>query len=202
MQHIESWILVETITQQKDHKQITVAEKTKLNYLVVMYEDAAMDISIDVQAHAEADITILCIGQEGRRIQSNVVTSLVGNNAQANVYILALLKDKADFNVHGSIILSKNVAKVSWHLLEENIILGERVKIRTAPILDVHSSDVSASHGCKIEKLDPKRLFYMQSRGLTPLQSQSLILDGYLNTVFEGFEGQEDLRTIVQNLIF
>ena len=126
----------------------------------------------------------------------------MGNNAQANVYILSLLQDKSDLNVHGSIILSKNVAKVSWHLLEENIILGERVKIRTAPILDVHSSDVSASHGCKIEKLDPKRLFYMQSRWLTPSAAQSLILDGYLNNVFEGFEGQEALHDMVKCLIF
>ena len=202
MQHIESWILVETITQQQDHKKLTIAPDTSFKYLGVFYNDAAMDITIDVQENAQADITILCIGQEGRRIQSNIITSLMGNNAQANVYILSLLQDKSDLNVHGSIILSKNVAKVSWHLLEENIILGERVKIRTAPILDVHSSDVSASHGCKIEKLDPKRLFYMQSRWLTPSAAQSLILDGYLNNVFEGFEGQEALHDMVKCLIF
>lgn len=59
------------------------------------------------------------------------------------------------------------------------------MKLRTAPILDVRSSDVSASHGCKVERLDPKRLFYMQSRGLDQSMAQSLVLDGYLNTIFE-----------------
>ena len=33
----------------------------------------------------------------------------------------------------------------------------------------------------------------MQSRGLDPAASQALILDGYLNNLFEGFPGQEEL---------
>jgi Fe-S cluster assembly scaffold protein SufB len=79
--------------------------------------------------------------------------------------------------------------------------LWENIKIRTAPILDVRSSDVSASHGCRVEKLDPKRLFYMQSRWLTQPQSQALILDGYLNSLFEGFEDSNNLKDTLKEKI-
>lgn len=88
----------------------------------------------------------MCLGQSGHHIHSNIVTSLIGNHAQADVYILSLLNNKSDINVHGNITLAPNVSKVSGHLSEENLILGNKIKIRTAPILDVRSSDVSASH--------------------------------------------------------
>ncbi|MBU0626292.1 SufD family Fe-S cluster assembly protein [Patescibacteria group bacterium] len=35
---------------------------------------------------------------------------------------------------------------VVGHLLEENVILGQNVSIRTLPILSVASKDVQASH--------------------------------------------------------
>ncbi|NOZ45140.1 MAG: SufD family Fe-S cluster assembly protein [bacterium] len=35
--------------------------------------------------------------------------------------------------------------------MEENIILGPHIHIKTLPILDIHSNDVQASHGAKIQ---------------------------------------------------
>jgi Fe-S cluster assembly protein SufD len=62
-------------------------------------------------------------------------------------------------------------------LLEENVILGERVHLKTLPVLEVKSDDVKASHGAKIDKLDPQKLFYMTSKGLDKTLSKKLILE-------------------------
>jgi Fe-S cluster assembly scaffold protein SufB len=43
-------------------------------------------------------------------------------------------------------------------------------------MLDVRSSDVSASHGARIERLDEKKLFYMKSRGIDSTQAKELII--------------------------
>lgn len=203
MQHItQDNSLIEIFNTQNEKKTITVSEWVYFNYLVILQDDAQVDFDIHCSGErSQATIKILCIGQEGHRIASNIITSLDANHASADVYILSLLKDGSDLNVHGNITLSPDVAKVSGHLLEENIILGEKIKVRTAPILDVRSSDVSASHGCRVERLDPKRLFYMQSRGLTQSESQSLILDGYLNSMFEWFELSEDIISGIKTKI-
>ncbi len=203
MQHIiQDTSLIEIFTTQNEKKTITVSEWISFNYLVILEDNAEIDFDIHCAGiWSNATIKILCIGKSGHRIASNIITSLDANHASADVYILSLLKDGSDLNVHGNITLSPDVSKVSWHLLEENIILGEKIKIRTAPILDVRSSDVSASHGCRVERLDPKRLFYMQSRGLTQSESQSLILDGYLNSMFEWFELSEELINSIKTQI-
>lgn len=131
-----------------------------------------MNLTISCLTHAHATIKVLCLGTANCTIKNTTLVTLDGDHASTDVYILSLLKDGSDIQIHGNVTLSPGVSKVSGHLLEENIILGDTIKIRTAPILDVHSSDVSASHGCRVERLDPKRLFYMQSRGLTPSESQ------------------------------
>ena len=43
-------------------------------------------------------------------------------------------------------------------------------------MLDVRSSDVNASHGAKIDRLDENKLFYMMAKGLDQKQSQQLIV--------------------------
>lgn len=193
---------IEIFNSQSKKKTLSVSEWISFHYLIILQDDAQVDFDIHCHGtHSNATIKVLCLWQATHRITSNIVTTLEANHAQANVYILSLLKEWSDLNVHGNITLAPNVQKVSWHLLEENIILGEKIRIRTAPILDVRSSDVSASHGCRVERLDPKRLFYMQSRGLTQSESQSLILDGYLNSMFEWFDVSEALVTNIKTQI-
>lgn len=55
--------------------------------------------------------------------------------------------------------------------------LGKKVKIKTLPMLDVRSSDVSASHGAKIDRLDESKLFYMMAKGLDQKTAQKLIVE-------------------------
>ena len=195
MQYItEDTSSIEIFNTQNEKKTISVSEWISFHYLVILQDDAQVDFDIHCdEIHSNATIKILCIWQSTHHIQSNIITSLNADHTQANVYILSLLNDGSDINVHGNITLSPNVKKVSGHLLEENIILWKRVKIRTAPILDVRSSDVSASHGCRVEKIDQRKLFYMQSRGLTASQSQSLILDGYIDSMFEWFDDNDTM---------
>lgn len=185
---------IEFFTNTQSDKFFSLTKNTEFNYLAILTEDAQINFTINCSGlYSKANIKILCIWQSTHHIQSNIITSLNADNAQADVYILSLLNDWSDINVHGNITLSPNVKKASGHLLEENIILWKRVKIRTAPILDVRSSDVSASHGCRVEKIDQKKLFYMQSRGLTASQSQSLILDGYIDSMFEWFDDNDSM---------
>lgn len=58
-------------------------------------------------------------------------------------------------------------------------------------MLDVHSNDVSAGHGCRIERLDDKKLFYLQSKGIPHTHAQQLMIEGYINTLFDFFDNED-----------
>lgn len=98
---------------------------------------------------------------------------------------MSFLGDNADCQIDGGVNIAKDTKGTSGHLLEENIVLGKKVKIKTLPMLDVRSSDVSASHGAKIDRLDETKLFYMMAKGLDQKQAQKLIVQGYIERAWE-----------------
>lgn len=175
------------------HREIIIEDAVHLDYVAVVWS-GQIDISCKLMhPHASADVRVICIGQSGSVIQSSVTVSLEASHTSADVYLLSLLADRADVTVHGNVNIASDIIQASGHLVEENIILGEKISVKTLPMLDVQSNDVRASHGCKIERIDPKRLFYMQSRGLDQQQSQGLILDGYINNFFASLQGKDNV---------
>jgi Fe-S cluster assembly scaffold protein SufB len=83
-------------------------------------------------------------------------------------------------------------------LLEENIVFGKNVSVKTLPGLSVASHAVQASHGAKIEKINAEKLFYMSSKGLTDRQAQTLVVDGYVNAILSHFDqfSEKELETV------
>jgi Fe-S cluster assembly scaffold protein SufB len=90
---------------------------------------------------------------------------------------MSFIQDERKVETDGAITILPNIKKIQSHLLEENIILGKTVLIKAKPILNISSNDVQASHGAKIEKIDAEKLLYMTSRGLTPAQAQTLVVN-------------------------
>jgi Fe-S cluster assembly protein SufD len=99
--------------------------------------------------------------------------------------MVTMLVEGADCNVSGDVQIFPDIIKAEGRLLEENIVLGKKIKIHTLPKLDVRSNDVSASHGARIEKLDEKKLFYLESKGISKQDAKRLMLEGYVTTMFE-----------------
>lgn len=190
--------IVQTYTSPFESQTIEILEGQEVRYLVILYDQGQGDITFSLHAHSKATIKVLCLGTSHCKIQHRLLAQLVGDGAEADVYMLSLLQDDSDIDIHGNVTLGKNVYKVSGHLLEENIILWQRIRIKTAPILDVHSSDVRASHWCRVERLDPKKLFYMQSRWLSHSESQALLIDGYLGSFFEGYDDNKELYQLLR----
>ena len=54
--------------------------------------------------------------------------------------------------------------KAEGYLAEENMLLGHKIQVKTLPMLDVRSSDVKASHGATIDRLDEQKLFYLTAK--------------------------------------
>ncbi len=73
-------------------------------------------------------------------------------------------------------------------MVEENIFLGERGKVRGLPTLLVHSNDVKASHACNMEKIPDAKLFYLRSRGLPKEDATILMLESYIAKIFGKLE--------------
>ena len=90
---------------------------------------------------------------------------------------------------HGSFtakaIIPKFINGIKACQLNKNLLLDQRAKAFSKPELDIHSDDVTCSHGATIGNIDENALYYLNSRGIGKQMAKKLIIKGFLKSVFE-----------------
>ena len=63
------------------------------------------------------------------------------------------------------------------------ILLDDRSLSNTYPITDIQNNTAHASHEASVEYLDPEKLFYLMSRGLSQSQARSIMINGFISEI-------------------
>ncbi len=200
----DSVIIVDQFRHGKWTKTIHVGEWSSLTYLLLMKEDVELNLHIEsTWSSAHILVKALIVADHSNEITLKAHAHLKHDHAEANLHLMTFLKEWAKAEIDGGVDLHPNVKKVAWHLLEENIVLWKNIQIKTLPMLDVRSNDVSASHGARIEKLDEKKLFYMRSKWLSEAEAKRLMLEWYVKDTFQtivwSWEDLSDKLEYLQN---
>ena len=185
-------IIIEHIQWKEVHHVFLVEENAVLRWLfIVDNASCALDIRC-IGKNSKAFVTCIFLSKDSEKATGKVFGHLEADASSAEIYLLSLLWDRAECHVDGGVNILPNTKWASGHLLEENVILGKKVKVKTLPMLDVRSSDVSASHGAKIDRLDEWKLFYMMAKGLDQRQAQKLIVQWYIQRAWESVSTEDD----------
>lgn len=144
----------------------------------------------------------------------NLQIDLVGTNAKTNWFLSALVDKKhskvydisflhksghtfADMQNYGVIIddsklffsgtsaIFENMSRAETHQTAKIIIFDDKAMAKADPVLAIHHNDVAASHAATVGKVNSDHLFYMQSRGISELDTKRLITKGYLEPVIK-----------------
>lgn len=176
-------------------KQVSI--NSDLNYLII-----SSSPNIDISIHTKKENTkskIFWIFYSDSKLPTNAKISinLENDNTETEVYFLSITKENQSISVDGSINIAEWLKKVSWTLLEENLVFGNNISIKTKPILNIYSNDVKASHGARVQRIDPDKMFYLTSKWISWSGSERLILDGYIDHILSQFNSidQESLKS-------
>ncbi|MFA5747939.1 MAG: SufD family Fe-S cluster assembly protein [Candidatus Absconditabacterales bacterium] len=178
--------IIQKITDFEGKKDIFLESETDLNYLFI---GKGNNIDINIKTKGE-NISLNFYGiffSDKVESKNKIKVKILNNDVKINVYLLSIVGDNGNLTVDGGIFVESGLKKCVGSLIEENIVLGKNIKIKTLPILDVKSKDVQMSHGAKIQKIDQNKLFYMGTKGISKLKSKNLILNGYFNNILENF---------------
>lgn len=199
-------VIIDQFSTFSGTKKITLAKNTKTFYLII-WNTSQIDLEITTAGEgAELHLYGLFFADVQKEAKVKVDFQIKHSHTQAQLHLISFIQDERKVETDGAITIAPNIAKVQSHLLEENIILGKTVSIKAKPILNIASNDVQASHGAKIEKIDAEKLLYMTSRGLSPEQAQTLVVNWYLNHIadqlmsWNGGQEENTIRTIVEDV--
>ncbi len=168
------------------------SELWKKTFTIHLENDSKNTI-VFVANTCDITVTILCENTGGecdiygifwtnnQKNHVNIQTKIQADHCKVKKYLTSVMQEDSEIILDGNITIKKWCKKAEGHLLEENILLWQNIKIKALPMLDINSNDVVASHGVKIEKLDIKKLFYLQSKGISKKNAQILVVESYLN---------------------
>ena len=196
--------IIEKIFFTTEGKNFSLSKNLKFNYLALVQDS---EFNLEIQTwweQIEWNVFLICFWKW--KVISKVKSEINNSENKVNVFILSLLQDDNFIDVDWDIKVSKNVSNSQWHLLEKNIILWKNVKVKMSPKLDVYSQNVQATHGVSIDKINPEKKFYIESRGLSNKQAIELSIHGYIQYILEFFntvsepEKDEIENTILSNI--
>lgn len=78
--------------------------------------------------------------------------------------------------------------------------ISEKQSATVLPQLLIDENDVEASHAATVGQIDENHLYYMQSRGLSEMESMALLMSGYLMPIARAVS-DEDLSKHIEDLI-
>jgi Fe-S cluster assembly protein SufD len=104
-------------------------------------------------------------------------------NTVSDLLFKNVLRDSAVSNYAGIIKVEKNANGTNAYQSNRNLVLSDKVKCDTKPILEIESNQLRCTHGATVGRLEDSQLFYLRSRGLTEEQAREVLIEAYLEPV-------------------
>jgi Fe-S cluster assembly scaffold protein SufB len=116
-------------------------------------------------------------------LDMNQVVCQRGKNSASKFEVDGVLLDDAKKIWRGTIDFKNGCTESTGDEQEDVLLLGERVVNKSLPVILCDEENVEGRHGCSIGRLDEKKLFYMQSRGVDEKSARTLLAKAKVSKV-------------------
>ncbi len=106
-------------------------------------------------------------------------------HGQTNQLHKCVVNGKAHGIFNGKVLVPQAAQQTNANQLSRTLLLSPQARIDTKPQLEITADDVKCSHGATISQLSDDELFYLQSRGLDPATSRTLLINAFAIEVIE-----------------
>lgn len=112
----------------------------------------------------------------------------------------SILDGSARLVFNGRVVVRPGSSLTDGYQLNRHLLLSRSAVVNTKPELEIANDDVKCSHGASIGQIDDTQLFYLQSRGLDPVEAQAMLSRGFVEDVLYRIADkplQDNLRALL-----
>ncbi|MBR3447750.1 MAG: SufD family Fe-S cluster assembly protein [Oscillospiraceae bacterium] len=166
--------------------QADLAENASLE-LVQIYLNTADAVSgIEIAMNGRKSVFTSHIGYvlaDDDRLDINLNIVQNGKKTASDTTVRGVLRGHAEKVFRGTIDFKNGAEGASGTEQENVLLLDEHVVNKTVPVILCAEEDVVGSHGATIGQIDPKQIFYMQSRGIPEKQIYEILAQSQLGSI-------------------
>lgn len=182
--HIANGANVLIFDENASLEKVTFWEGASLKYFGYFETEKTFDKHFFINGeNSRCEVNCL-LSSRWEKVTAKVDGELAASGSYLDMNIVSFVSENGLIDLDGIVNIIEGVAWVEWYLVEENIFLGTKGKVRGLPTLLVHSNDVKASHACNMQRISDEKLFYLRSRGLPKDDATVMMLESYIAKVF------------------
>ena len=106
-------------------------------------------------------------------------------NTRSDLLFKGALQDVSRTVYAGLIRIVKHAARSDAYQANRNLVLSDKAKATSIPMLEIDNNDVRCTHGATVGPVDPEHLFYLRSRGITEATAKRMLIQGFFGDVLD-----------------
>ncbi len=153
---------------------------------VVFFHNLSGTFSVDLAAkNINVDIYGLYTGKKDDVFTIETIQHHRAPQSTSNLLIKGVFDDQSKFHYQGLIRIEKTGQQSHAYQKNQNLILSPKTFVESKPYLEILANDVFCTHGSTTGKLNQEHMFYLESRGLDKDKAEDLLVEGFINEVYE-----------------
>ncbi|MGH8916530.1 MAG: Fe-S cluster assembly protein SufD [Acidimicrobiia bacterium] len=145
-----------------------------------------LDLGVNlVGSGSSSEVVGLYFGEGDQTLDYRMVIDHEGKNTTSDVFLKGAVEDDAQSVFTGLLRIEKEATRTSTFETNRNLVLSENAKAQSVPNLEILCNDVICGHASSVGPLQGEQLYYLQSRGLSRVRAERLLVRGFFQEVID-----------------
>ncbi len=175
-------------SKEIETQTFNVAEDTQFVVLGTPSSNINLELIFD-KSGIYAEIIALTKLRNSEESSLLTITDHRAPSTSCNTYVKTVLDDSSKSKYIGKIQIKKPAQQTSSFLETNTLVLGDKTSNNSQPILEIEADDVKASHGSTTGRINEDQVYYLQSRGFSRNEAESILVEGFfaetLNKIYD-----------------
>ena len=168
-------------------------------HLTLESQLSRLDIKNDLNGEgAECSLNGLSLSSKNEQLGSHILTNHYSPNCLSSQNFKNILHEKSSGIFNGKTVVHQDAQKTDSKQSNKNLILSNNASMNSNPQLEIYADDVKCSHGSTTGALDEDAIFYLRSRGLSLINAQKLLMEGFAVELFDVIK-DDSIKTFIIN---
>ena len=148
-----------------------------------------------------AEMLGLSFGNQKQHFDYLTLQDHIAPHTASDLLFKAALEDEASMVWNGTARIQKTAGQSEANQTSRNLLLSEHAKAAPIPVLEIEAYDVlRCSHGATAGPLDEDQRFYLESRGVPPVEAQQLLVEAFFREVFDRLPAGVDQEALEREI--
>lgn len=143
---------------------------------------------------------VMSLGSGQQHVDQTVEVRHEGEHTSSDIMVRGVLQGRARGICRGMVFIEQGARFASAFQRQSAMLLSKEARADAIPELQIEEEEVQAGHAASLGQVNEDQLFYLMSRGLSRQQAIRMIVEGYLEPIFQRIP-LLDVREAAQRLI-